>query len=78
LRAQKKRDDTVSELAECVGRILPFAEEFIEDIVYDDTELLERVVRRLCALIRDTAAFICEYAQQSLMSVFFLLAFSII
>jgi hypothetical protein len=66
LKEQKKRDEAVSDLADSVSQILPFAELVIEDIICEETELLERAVGKLCALIRDTAGFICEYAKQSL------------
>jgi hypothetical protein len=68
LKEQKKRDEAVSDLADGVGRILPFAELVLEDIICEETELLEKVVTNLCVLISDTASFICEYAKQSLAS----------
>jgi hypothetical protein len=68
LKEQKKRDEAVSDLVDSISRILPFADLVLEDIICEETELLERVVKSLCALIRDTANFICEYAKQSLAS----------
>ena len=68
MKEQKKRDEAVSDLADAVGRILPFAELVMDDIICEETELLERVVGNLCSLIKDTASFICDYAKQSLTS----------
>jgi len=52
-------------MADCVGRILPFSTLILDEIVCKETELLERVVRRMCSLITDAATFICDYAKQS-------------
>jgi hypothetical protein len=65
LKEQKKYDGMVSELAECIARILPFATLSLEDIVCDETELLDRAVRKMCTLVADTANFICNYAKQN-------------
>jgi hypothetical protein len=78
LKEQKKRDEAVSDLADATGRILPFAELVIEDIICEETELLERVVGNLCALISDTASFICEYTKQSLTSTSSLTGLSVV
>jgi hypothetical protein len=64
LKEQKKYDGMVSELAEGIGRICKFATLALDDIVCDETELLDRAVRRMCTLIADAASFICAYAKQ--------------
>jgi len=58
----------VSSLADSIARMFPFANLVIEEILCEETELLDREVERLCALIRDAASFICDYAKQSLTS----------
>jgi hypothetical protein len=65
LKEQKKYDGMVSELAHGIGRITPFAEHVLEEIICDETELLRRAVTKMCSLIMDTAKFICGYAKQS-------------
>jgi hypothetical protein len=55
----------MSDLASAVESILPFAERTMEDVLCDDADLLEGVVRRLYELIGDTATFICGYAKRS-------------
>jgi hypothetical protein len=65
LKEQKKYDGMVSELAEWISRILPFATLSLEEIVCDETELLDRAVRKMCTLVADMANFICDYAKQN-------------
>jgi hypothetical protein len=55
----------VSDLADGIARITPFAKLVLEEIICDETELLRRAVTRMCSLIMDTAKFICAYAKQS-------------
>ena len=55
----------VSDLADGIGRITPFAKLVLEEIICDETELLRRAVTKMCSLIMDTAKFICAYAKQS-------------
>jgi hypothetical protein len=55
----------VSDLADGIARITPFAKLVLEDIICDETELLRHAVTKMCSLIMDTAKFICVYAKQS-------------
>jgi hypothetical protein len=64
LKEQKKYDDMVSALADGIARILPFATLALEEVVCDETELLDRAIRKMCTLIADAANFICAYAKQ--------------
>jgi hypothetical protein len=64
LKEQKKYDSMVSDLAEGIGRICGFATLALDDIVCDETELLDRAVRKMCTLIADATNFICSYAKQ--------------
>jgi hypothetical protein len=65
LKEQKKYDGMVSDLADEIARITPFAKLVLEEIICDETELLSRAVTKMCSLIMDTAKFICAYAKQS-------------
>lgn len=49
----------VSDLAVGIARVLPFANQVLEDVLYDETETLKEVVRKMRELIVDTATFIC-------------------
>ncbi|PVF92870.1 hypothetical protein CPB86DRAFT_790727 [Serendipita vermifera] len=64
LKEQRKYDGGVADLADQIERILPFAKQALEEIVYDDTELLEVAIGRLYNLIMDTAEFTCEYVRR--------------
>jgi hypothetical protein len=55
----------VSELTDQIEHLLPFAKQAMEEIVYDDTELLEGVIRKLYNLVMDMAEFICGYVKKS-------------
>ncbi|KIM28402.1 hypothetical protein M408DRAFT_140848 [Serendipita vermifera MAFF 305830] len=65
LKEQRKYDEMVSDLALSVDRTLPFAKRTLEDVLYDDADVLEEVVRRLHESIVDTAEFLCGYAKRS-------------
>jgi hypothetical protein len=65
LKEQQKYDDMVSDLTDQIERLLPFAKQALEELVYDDTELLEGAVRRLCNLVMEAAEFICDYVKKA-------------
>jgi hypothetical protein len=58
----------ISDLADEVGRIIPFVHKVQEKTVPDDVGVLEEVVRRLFDLAMDTAEFICGYVRRSPLS----------
>lgn len=55
----------VSDLASGIERILPFATHVLEDVLYDETELLDGAIRKLYEVITDTAVFVVDYAKRS-------------
>ena len=63
----------VSDLAWGIERILPFATHVLEDVLYDETELLDEAVRKLYDIITDTAEFIVGYPKRSPISALCLL-----
>jgi hypothetical protein len=58
----------VSDLADGVGRIIPFVNKVQEQTVDSDSDLLDSVIRRLFDLAIETAEFICGYVHQSPLS----------
>lgn len=64
LKEQQKYDGMLSDLADQIERILPFAKQAPEEIVYDDTELLEGAIGKLYNLIMNMAEFICDYVRR--------------
>jgi hypothetical protein len=63
LKEQRNYDENVSDLADGIDAILPFAERALEGLLYEE-ELLDRVIRRLYDLIGDTAVFVIDYAKR--------------
>jgi hypothetical protein len=57
----------VSDLADGIGRILPFIPK-VQGQTVDDIDLLEAIIRRLFDLAMDTAQFICGYVHRSPLS----------
>lgn len=68
MKEQQKYDNMVSDLADGVGRIIPFVRKVQGQTVDDDVDLLEAVIRRLFDLAIDTAEFICSYVHRSPLS----------
>ena len=56
----------VSDLATGVNRMLPFAERATEDVLYDNVDLLEKVIGKMYELIVETATFICDYTKRNI------------
>ncbi|KIM25617.1 hypothetical protein M408DRAFT_26159 [Serendipita vermifera MAFF 305830] len=65
LQEQSKHDALVLTLATSTGKILAYADRILEDAICDEVELLEPVIKKLCSIIVETAAFICEYVKKS-------------
>lgn len=58
----------VSNLADSVGRILPFIKPVQEESIDDDIELLGEIIKKMYDLILDTAEFIGDYVRRSALS----------
>lgn len=54
-----------SDLVIEIGGILPFAERTLDDVLCDEAELLEPLVKKLYEMIVETASFICKYIKRS-------------
>jgi hypothetical protein len=63
LKEQRRYDENVSELASGIDGLLPFAEQSLEGVLYEEG-LLDGVVRRLYDLIGDAASFIVGYVKR--------------
>jgi hypothetical protein len=64
LKEQKPYDGIISELADGIARILPFAALALEEIVCDKAKLLDAALRNMCTLTAGAANFIYFYAKQ--------------
>ncbi|KIM21959.1 hypothetical protein M408DRAFT_333160 [Serendipita vermifera MAFF 305830] len=65
LQEQSKYDELVLDLAESLGKILPYADHILEDALYDELEPLDLAFKKLCITIVETTAFIGEYVKKS-------------
>jgi hypothetical protein len=65
LKDLRKYDEMVSDLASWIERILLFATHLLEDVLYDETELLDGAVCKLYEVITETAGFVIGYAKRS-------------
>ncbi|KIM29667.1 hypothetical protein M408DRAFT_22556 [Serendipita vermifera MAFF 305830] len=64
LKEQTKYDEIVPDLAIDTGRTLSFSDCVLEDALYDEVEILEPVIKDLCNLAVEVAAFTCEYIKK--------------
>lgn len=58
----------VSDLVDKIGRVLPFITQAQQQVLSDDTELLEETIRRMFEIVLDTAEFTCSYVHHSPLS----------
>jgi len=54
-----------STLLDRLQRILPFGEMVAEDIVCEETEILEKVIQQMFEVIHKVAVFSCNYVKGS-------------
>ena len=52
-------------LLDRLQRILPLGEKVAEDIVCEETEILEKVIQRMFEVIHKVAEFSCDYVKGS-------------
>ncbi|KAG8788918.1 hypothetical protein FRC16_001289 [Serendipita sp. 398] len=71
LKEQKKRDQSVSDLASQLKRIFPFASKSLEEAIDDNTDLLRKTIGRLYSLAIDVAEFTYDYVKQNRFSACF-------
>ncbi|PVG02869.1 WD40 repeat-like protein [Serendipita vermifera] len=67
LEEQQKYDEMMSSLGDRLGRVLPFAEQVLDDCIHDDASTLRRLVNEMYILTLEVADFACGYVQQSIL-----------
>ena len=65
MKEQSKYDQIPSALLDRLQRILPLGKKVAEDIVCDETEILEKVIQRMFEVMRMVAEFSCNYVKGS-------------
>ena len=61
MKEQNKYDQMPAALLDRLQRILPLGEKVADDVVCEETELLEKVIQRMFEVMRKVAEFSCHY-----------------
>ena len=64
MKEQNKYDQMPSGLFDRLQRILPLADKVAEDIVYEETEVLEKLMPRMFEVMQAVAKFSCDYVRR--------------
>ena len=64
MKEQNKYDQMPSGLFDRLQRILPLADKVAEDIVYEETEVLEKLMPRMLEVMQAVAKFSCDYVRR--------------
>jgi len=65
LKEQNKYDQMPSALLGRLQRILPLGKKVADDVVCEETEILEKVIQRMFEVMRMVAEFSCNYVKGS-------------
>ena len=63
MKEQNKYDQIPSDLLGRLQRILPLGKKVADDIVCEETEILEKVIQRMFEVMRMVAEFSCNYVK---------------
>jgi hypothetical protein len=64
LQEQNKYDQMPSELLDRLQRILFFADKVADEIVYEETEMLEKTIPRMFKVMEKIAKCSCDYVKR--------------
>jgi len=64
LKEQNKYDQIPSDLVDRLQRILPLAEKVVDEIMCEETEILERIIPRMFEVMQRVAKFSCDYVKR--------------
>jgi hypothetical protein len=70
LKEQNKIDQIPLDLLDRLKRILPFADTVSEEIVCEETDLLEKVIPRMFEVLYGVAKMSCDYVKYGRWSCF--------
>jgi hypothetical protein len=63
MKEQNKYDQMPSSLLDRLQRVLPLADKVADEIVSEETEILERIMPRLFGVMQKIAEFLCNYVK---------------
>jgi len=64
LKEQNKYDQMPSILLDRLQRILPLADKVADEIVSEETEILDKLIPRMFEVMHKTAKFSCDYVKR--------------
>jgi hypothetical protein len=64
LKEQSKYDQMPSDLLDRMQRVLPLANKAAEQIVCEETEILEEIIPRMFEVMQKIARFSCDYVKR--------------
>ena len=64
LKEQNKYDQMASDLIDRLQRIVSLAEDVADEIVCEETEILEKIVPRMFEVMQTTVKFLCDYVKR--------------
>jgi hypothetical protein len=64
LKEQNKYNQVLSGLFDRLQRILPLANKVADDIVCEETEILEKTIPRMFEVMQTVANFSCDYVKR--------------
>ena len=64
MQEKNRYDQIPSGIFNRLQRILPFAEKVADEIVCDETDILEEIIPRMFKVMRQVAEFSCDYVRR--------------
>ena len=64
MKEQNKRDQMPSAFVDRLQRILPLADKVANEIVCEETDILEKTVPRMFEVMQWIVTFLCDYVQR--------------
>ena len=64
MQEQNKYDQVPSDLLDQLQRVFSFADKVAEDIVGEETELLEKTIPKMFEVMQKVANFSCDYVKR--------------
>jgi hypothetical protein len=72
LKEQNKYDQMPSALLDRLQRILPLADKVADEIVCNETEIMEKILPRMFEVMQRVAKFSCDYVKHGKQSCFWI------
>jgi len=68
MKEQNKHDQMPSSLLDQLQRILPLADTIADEIVCEETDILEKIMPRMFEVMQKIANFLCDYVKRGYLS----------